>query len=57
MSGVAWPRPAPGVQDRHLPGGRGEDDGPQARHAAGRRGDQRGRVRRVRRHRSVQYGV
>ncbi|MCY1432590.1 hypothetical protein D9M71_485920 [compost metagenome] len=47
----ARPRPAPGVQDRRVPGRRRKPQGPGARHDAGRRGDQRHQLRRLRRHR------
>ena len=44
-TGEARPRPAPGVQDGRVPGGRGDACRPEARHGAGRRGDERGGVR------------
>ena len=50
-AGEARPRPAPRVQDRHLPGGHREDLRPEAGHAAGGRRHQRHGVRRLRRRR------
>ena len=50
-AGEARPRPASGVQDRHLQGGRGRTEAPAAWHDAGGCGDQRHRLRRLRRYR------
>ena len=50
-AGEAGARPASRVQDRHLPGGHRVAGRPSSRHGARGRGHQRGRLRRVRRHR------